>query len=194
MDTKKERRLAPPLRVEVLELRTGGLQILLGLSNSVRFLSTLPLGSGRGSSTPALFLDVFRSSDSTGLRPFPRRFPELALLSPIGSSGSRLPNSGLFRYRSSFLSLIVRSRSFPDLFRLSISVSCFQSVDLLRLAPPGVYLKGSRLPFESPFNGTTGFCRARSGRRTQYHVSTCPFSVTLRIAFRRVGRPAGGFL
>ena len=92
--------------------------------------------------------------------------------------------------------LPVRDLPKPKLLRSvrpSISVNCFQSFDLLRLAPPGVYLKGSRLPFESPFNGTTGFCRARSGRRTQYHVSTYPSSATLHFAFRRVGRPAGGF-
>ncbi len=120
------------------------------------------LGSGRGTSTPAFFIDVFRPSDSAGLRPLSRRFPELALLSPFGSSGLRLPNA-----RSSAAEAASdRDLSKPKLlrsFRLSVSVSCFRSGDLLRFSPPGVYLKGSRLPIESPFNGTTSVCRARSG-------------------------------
>jgi hypothetical protein len=64
------------------------------LSNSVRFLGSLLPGPGRGTSTPALFIDVFRSSDSTGLRPYPRRFPELAFFPPFDSSGLRLSSSG----------------------------------------------------------------------------------------------------
>jgi hypothetical protein len=82
--------------VEVSELRLWWTAVRLGLSNSVRFLSSLPLGSGRGSSTPALFIDVFRSSESTGLRPYPRRLLELSFLSPIRSSDLRLPSSGTF--------------------------------------------------------------------------------------------------
>ena len=87
-------------------------------------LSSLPLGSGRGTSTPALFIDVFRPYESTGLRPFPRRLPELALLSPVGPSGLRLPSPG---------SSAAEAASDPDLvkpkllrsFRPSVSVNCF---------------------------------------------------------------------
>ena len=160
---KKERRQKPPLSCRsigtphVVDCRSSkAFPTLSGSSGSL-----LP-GSGRGTSTPALFIDVFRPSDSTGLRPYPRQFPEFALIPLLGSSGLRLPNTG---------SSAAEAVSDPDLsepklfliFRPSISVSCFQSFGLVRLAPPGVYLKGSRLPFESPFNDTTGFSRARSG-------------------------------
>ena len=43
------------------------------------------------------------------------------------------------------------------------SLSCVRSSDLLRLAPPGVYLEGSRFPLESPSDGTTGFAEPGLG-------------------------------
>jgi len=56
-----------------------------------------------------------------------------------------------------------RPRSKPPSIPTSTGLSLFRSTSLLRLAPPGVYLKGSRIPFESPSDGTTVHCRARSG-------------------------------
>ena len=188
-DKKKRGGISLLSRVEVSELR------LWWTADPPRPFQLYPvpqfsaLGPGRGTSTPALFLDVFWPSDSAGLRPLSRRFPELALLSPLGSSGLRLPNSG---------PSAAEAASDPDLskpkllrsFRLSISVSCFQSGGLVRFAPPGVYLKGLHFPFESPFNGTTGVCRARSGRHAQYHVST--YSVVRYPPYGlSAGRPSG---
>jgi hypothetical protein len=156
-------------RVEVSELRlwwTADPPRPFQLRPVPRFSAS---GSGRGTSTPALFLDVFRSSDSTGLRPFRRRLPELALLLPVGSSGLRLPNTGPSAAEAAsgpnlpepklFLIPIFRCRSFFRSFDLH-QPKLFPVCDLVRLAPPGVYLKGSRLPFESPFNGTTGFLQS----------------------------------
>ena len=129
----------------------GRLQILLGLSNFIRFLSTLRLGPSRGSPTSALFIDVFRPSS------YPR-------LSPVFAAS--------FRSLSSFRLVGLPARAFltPDLPQpklplvpTSASLSCLRSSSLLRLAPPGVYLKGSRLPFESPSDGTAVCCRARPG-------------------------------
>jgi hypothetical protein len=72
-----------------------GLQILQGLPNSVRFLRTLRLDPGRGPSTSALFIDVFRPSSFPGLRPFRCQCPEPALLPPGGPGPTRaFPNPG----------------------------------------------------------------------------------------------------
>ena len=90
--------------VEVSELRYGGLQILRGLSNSVRCLSSLSLGSSRGTSTPALFIDVFRPYGSADLRLLSRRLPKLALRPPW-----RLP-ARAFR-----LSVLPQPKLLPDL-------------------------------------------------------------------------------
>jgi hypothetical protein len=113
------------------------LQIFLGLPNSVRLLRTLHLDSGRGPSTSALFIDVFRPSSFPGLRPFRCRLPELSLFPPDGPSGSRLPTPN-------------PSRPKPLPIPTFTSLSCLRSASLLRLSPPGVYLQGSRIPFESP--------------------------------------------
>lgn len=74
MGHKKREEAFASSPVEVSELRLWGLQIRLGLSNFVRFLVSLPQGSGRGSSTPAFFIDAFRPRDSTSLRLLRRRF------------------------------------------------------------------------------------------------------------------------
>jgi hypothetical protein len=113
------------------------LQIFLGLPNFVRFLRALRLVPGRGSSTPALFIDVFRPSNFPGLGPFRCRLPELSLLSPGGFSGSHLPTPNPSRPES----LPVPTFA---------SLNCLRSFSLLRPEPPGVYLQGSRIPFESP--------------------------------------------
>jgi len=163
MDTKKERRRKPPLRVEVLELRiwwTADPPWPFQLRPDPQFSA-----SGLRSR------DFYSRLISRRLSVF--RFHRVA---PVSSSVSRTCapfTSRLFRLALSELwtfplpkLLLVLDRPKPELprsLRPSISVNCFQSVDLVRLAPPGVYLKGSRLPFESPFIGTTDFCRARSG-------------------------------
>ena len=126
------------------------LQIFLGLPNFVRSLRSLRLDPGRGSSTSAFFFDVFRLSSFPGLHPLRCQLPEPALLPPGGCSGSRLPTPAPPRPKP------LRNPTFTGLSRL-------RSASLLRLAPPGVYLKGSRIPLESPSDGTTGICRARSG-------------------------------
>jgi hypothetical protein len=57
----------------------------------------------------------------------------------------------------------VRPRPQPPSNPTFPSLSCVRSADLLRLAPPGVYLEGSRLPLESPADGTTGFAEPGPG-------------------------------
>jgi hypothetical protein len=113
------------------------LQISLGLPNFVQFLRTLRLDPGRGPSTSALFIDVFRPSSFPGLRPLRCQLPELSLLSPGGPSGSRLPTPNPPRPK-------------PLPIPTFTSLSCLRSSSLLRPKPPGVYLQGSRIPFESP--------------------------------------------
>jgi hypothetical protein len=105
----------------------------------------------------------------------------LAPSRPGGSSGSRLPNL-----------ILLWPKPFPirSTFR---SLHCFRSVGLPRLSPPGVYLQGSRIPFES-------LRLVRPASQSPARV-TCsvplehlvPCSSTLRFAFRRVGLQAGGF-
>ena len=192
-DTKKERRLAPPLRVEVLELR---LRKTADLPRPFQ-LRPVPQHSAPGLRSrdfysrliyrrlpaPALPTCVCLAARFRGSRPFRRP----------GRSGLRLPFPRTFHHRSAFRFLpysssrCFRSSAFP-------SSRCFQPPGLLRLSPPGVYLKGSRLPFESPFLARPGFLqspvRATCSVPSEHSV---PSSATLHIAFRRVGRPAGGF-
>jgi len=76
-------------------------------------LRTLPLGSGRGTSTPALFIDVFRPTASMirifdaagfpGSHPFRLSVVPACAFPPADSSGSRLPNP-TFRCLSCFRS------------------------------------------------------------------------------------------
>ena len=127
-----------------------GLQILQGLPNFVRFLRTLRLEPGRGPTTSAFFIDVFRPSSFPGLSPFRCQLPEPELLRPGGSSGCRLPDPG------SSAAEAASNPTFP-------SLSCVRSSSLSRPSPPGVYLKGSRLPIESPVNGTAVIRRAGLG-------------------------------
>ncbi len=151
------------------------------------------LGSGRGTSTPALFIDVFRPSGFACSRLHCRRFPRLAPFPPLGSFRLapslpwNLPPPKRFPVPTFRRLRCFRSFDFPRLAPFSVS-------GLSRLSPPGVYLQGSRFPFESPSLVRPVSCRARSGRHAQYHVSIrFPLSATLHNAFRRVGRPAGGF-
>ena len=103
-------------------------------------------------------------------------------------SGLRLPSRGFFR-----LALSKSDLPLPKLLPVSTfrSLHCFRSSGLARLSPPGVYLQGSRLPFESPSCWyDRGSCRARSGRRTQYHVSALSFARNLAFCLP-AGRPSG---
>ena len=157
-----------------------GLQILQGLPNFVRFLRTLRLDPGRGPSTSAFFIDVFRPSSFPDLSPFRCQLPEPELLRLVGLPAVAFPTPVRLRPKP------LRTRPFP-------SLSCVRSSSLSRPSPPGVYLKGSRIPIESPLDGTAVIRRAGLGdmlRTTGAFGSTfCPFP----LAFRRVGRPAGGF-
>ena len=73
-----------------------------------------------------------------GSRPFRLPLDPACAFSPGGPSGSRLPDP-----------TFQRLAPFPvwSAFR---SLHCFRPVGLSRLSPPGVYLQGSRRPFESP--------------------------------------------
>ena len=126
------------------------LQIFLGLPNFIRFLRSLRLDPGRGPSASALFIDVFRPSNFPGLRPFRCQLPKLSLL-PLGeSSGSRLPTPNPPRPKP------LPVPSFAGLSRL-------RSASLLRPKPPGVYLQGSRIPFESPLMARPAFAEPGPG-------------------------------
>ena len=103
MGIKKERRLAPPLRVEVSELRLRKTADLPRPSQLRSVLSALPLGSDRGPSTPALFIDVFwlpasracacSAAGLPGSHPFRRPVPlRLAPSLPPGPSRAEAPS------------------------------------------------------------------------------------------------------
>lgn len=135
---KKERRPKPPLRCRVSELRLRKTAVFLGLPNFVRFLRTLRLDSGRGPLRPPSL------STSFGLPAF-RAFA-------LPAAGCRNSRS----WRPVGLAALacltpVRPRPEPPSNPTFPSLSCVRSSSLLRLAPPGVYLEGSRLPLESPF-------------------------------------------
>jgi hypothetical protein len=84
-------------------------------------------------------------------------------------SGSRLPIPDLPQPKSLLAPPFRGLNRFRSLD--SRQLYCLQSFSSLRLSPPGVYLKGSRFPLESPHLVRPASCRARSGRHAQYHVS-----------------------
>ena len=148
---KKERRREPPLRCRVLELR------LRRTADPPRpsQLRPVPQDSAPGlrsrvSYTRLLYrrLSAFQllqtcvCSAAGGL--------SFRSLRPVGHAACAAPTPD-------------RPRPKPPSIPTSTGLSLLRSTSLLRLAPPGVYLKGSRIPFESPSDGTTVHCRARSG-------------------------------
>ena len=88
---KKERRLAPPLRVEVLELRLRGTADPPRPFQLVRTHCALLLVSDHGTSTPAFFIDVSRPRGSAGSRLRSAGVRGSHPFSPHGPSGLRLP-------------------------------------------------------------------------------------------------------
>ena len=118
-------------------------------------------------------------------------FPGLHPFRLSGHSGLRLPD-----LRNFLLSLSV-----PDLPSACAfsGLSTFRSRLLSVFGPVEVFTSwrlspGIAFPFRVALLGTAGFYRARPGRHAQCHVSIrFPLSATLHFAFRRVGRPAGGF-
>ena len=130
-ETKKKRGGVSLLsRVEVSELR------LWWTADPPRPFQFYPvpqfsaLGPGCGTSTPALFLDVFWPSDSAGLRPLSRRFPELALLITFRFFWLAPSKRSIFRCRSCF-----RSRSFKA--EASPILSTFHQRELFPVCRPG---------------------------------------------------------
>ena len=133
--------------------------------------------------------------------------PGLSPFSPHGPSGLRLPvrrssateaasDPSIFPSRSS-----VRSPDFPGSKPFPIlrpsrakalsgrpafrNFRSFRPGGQLRLAPPGVYLKGSRFPFESPFSGTVGWAEPDLGDMLSTTLSTLS-------VLRRPPVPPGG--
>jgi len=148
---KKERRREPPLRCRVLELRLRKTADLPRPSQ----LRPVPQDSAPGLRSRATYTRLIyrRLSAFQLLRTFVRSAAGSRSLSSFGSVGHP-------------------ARAFPTPDRLqpklpsiptSADLSLLRSSSLLRLAPPGVYLKGSRFPLESPSDGTTAHCRVRSG-------------------------------
>jgi len=148
---KKERRREPPLRCRVLELRLRKTADLPRPSQ----LRPVPQDSAPGLRSRATYTRLIyrRLSAFQLLRTFVRSAAGTRSLSSFGSVGHP-------------------ARAFPTPDRLqpklpsiptSADLSLLRSSSLLRLAPPGVYLKGSRFPLESPPDGTTAHCRVRSG-------------------------------
>jgi len=149
--TKKERRREPPLRCRALELR------LRKTADPPRPSQLRPVPQD---SAPGL------RSRVTYTRLIYRRLSAFQLLQTCACSAAGS------RSLSSFRLVGPPARAFPTPDRpqpklpsipTSADLSPLRSSSLLRLAPPGVYLKGSRIPFESPPDGTTGCYRVRSG-------------------------------
>ena len=192
LDIKKERRPKPPLRVEVSELR-----IRWTADPPWPFqLRPAPRSSASGFRSRAFYSRLI----SRRLSVF--RFHRVA---PVSSSVSetcvpstfrlfRLTRSELwtFHCRSCFLSLIVRSLNFPDLFDLP-------QRELFPVFRPAEACTSWRLSpgIASPFRVTLSWYDRllQSPVWVTYSVP-CEYLSVLRyppIAFRRVGRPAGGF-
>jgi hypothetical protein len=148
--TKKERRLAPPLRVEVSELR------LRKTADPPRPFQLRPFSgiSAAGSRSAGLLLPPYLSTSSDP------RLRWLAPAPPLASGLAPFRPSGPFRLAPSLSPDPSAPKRFPvpdptpaeavsyrSAFRC---FRCFQPLGLLRLSPPGVYLQGSRFPFESP--------------------------------------------
>ncbi len=189
---KKERRLAPPLRVEVSELR---LQKTADPPRPFQ-LRPVPQISAPGLRSRAFYSRlIFRRLPASRLR-------LLALASPSASQARALS----------------ASRAIPACAFLTSGASClrFPLLTLLRLAPFPVFRRSavrtvSRLWACRGFHLLASISRDRVslsshpawyGRLLQSPArATCsvprehsfPLSATLHIAFRRVGRPAGGF-
>ena len=202
MDIKKERRRKPPLRVEVLELRiwwTADPPWPFQLRPVPQYLCLwAPVA---GLLLPPYFSTSFGLPIPQGCARFVVGFQNLRSfhLSALPACAFRtldLPLPKLLPVRIDpepklFLIPIPDAEASSDLFDLHQPEAGFRSVDLVRLAPPGVYLKGSRLPFESPFNGTTGFLQ--SPVRATYSV---PGEYFIRLPLPSViclpaGRPSG---
>jgi hypothetical protein len=174
--TKKERRREPPLRCRALELR---LRKTADLSRPSQ-LRPVPQDSAPGLRSRTLYVRLIYRRLSAfqlpGLTPFPLPAFGAFALSTRWVSGSRLPT-------------LDPSRPKPLPIPTFTSLSCLRSASLLRLSPPGVYLQGSRIPFESP----SWYDRPwQSPVRVTYPVPrghSGPSSVTLQCL--PAGRPSG---
>jgi hypothetical protein len=156
MGIKKERRLAPPLRVEVSELRLRKTADLPRPSQLRSVLSALPLGSDRGPSTPALFIDVFRPSRLCRLAPAPPSASRARTRSALGSAPAcAFASPRTFPRRSAFRSVDPTPAE---------AVSCRLASRGSRRLPPGPVeafaswrlSPGIAFPFRVALFGTTG--------------------------------------
>ena len=192
-EQKKERRLAPPLRVEVSELR------LRKTADPPRPFQLRPFSgiSAAGSRSAGLLRPPYLSTSSDPrlrwLAPAPPLASGLAPFRPRVRSGSRLPFPGTLPRRSASRSpILLQPKLFP-IARLSAAFAASSP-----WACRGFRLLASisrdRVSLSSRLVGTAGCLQSPAWATCSVpREHSVPLSSTLLNAFRRVGRPAGGF-
>ena len=180
LGTKKERRREPPLRVGVLELR------LRRTADPPRpsQLRPVPQDSAPGPRSRTLYVRLIYRRLSAFQLPGPAPVP-------LPVSGACAPSSWWVLPAVAFRTP-VRPRPEPPSNPTFPSLSCVRSSSLLRPEPPGVYLKGSRIPIESPLMVRPAYAEPGLGDMLRTTGAFGPLSVSLHLPFGGSAvRPAG---